>query len=267
MITRLHRFNASHLLVLIAALAAGCRSSGPAVPLPRQIVDLSPVITPDINIQRLGLRTLSFLGTDGRVKSTPVVPSDPAFAWGMRTIEILSHTGAHIDAPSRLLRGGEAPAQIDLNNLFGPAKVIDLRWHDRHTPIQLSDLELKPIQEGDVVILYVGYEPPPVTDWAKYAPLSAQASQYLVAKKIKALATDLPSIVRFEEIESRMTRGLPPEEIWAEHLPLFQAGIPIIGGLVNIDPIVKEPNVVFVGFPLALALGNGAPMRAAALVY
>ena len=84
----------------------------------------------------------------------------------------------------------------------------------------------------------------------------------MVAKKIRALATDLPSIVRFDDVEARLARGLPPEEVWAEHLPLFQAGIPVIAGLVNIDAIVKEPNVVFVGFPLALAVGDGSPVRA-----
>jgi kynurenine formamidase len=235
--------------------------------MPREIVDLSPIITPDVNIQRLGMRTLNFLGTEGRVRSTPVLPPDPAFAWGMRTIEILSHTGAHLDAPARLLRGGEPPGRIDLNDLYGPVRLIDLRWHNRHTPIQISDLELKPIAEGEVVILFVGYEPPEVNEWAKYAPLSAQAAEYLAAKKIRALATDLPSIVRFEDVEARLTRGLPPEEVWAEHLPLFQAGIPVIAGLVNLDAIVKEPKVAFVGFPLALAVGDGSPIRAAALVF
>ena len=41
----------------------------------------------------------------------------------------------------------------------------------------------------------------------------------------------------------------------------------MIAGLVNIDAIVKEPNVAFVAFPLALAVGDGAPLRAAALVF
>ncbi len=246
---------------------SGCRAGNGTVPMPREIVDLSPLITPDVNIQRLGTRTLSFLGTEGRVKSTPVLPSDPAMAWGMRTLEILSQTGAHLDAPARLLRGGEPPGRINLGSLYGPARVIDLRWHTKQTPIQISDLELKPISEGDVVILFFGYELPPPNEYPKYAPLSAQAAQFLVAKKIRALATDLPSIVRFDEIESRMSRGLPPEEVWAEHLPLFQAGIPVIGGLVNLDAIVKEPNVAFVGFPLALAVGDASPIRAAALVF
>ena len=50
-----------------------------------------------------------------------------------------------------------------------------------------------------------------------------------------------------------MSSGQPPEAVWAEYLPLFQAGIPIIAGLVNLDAIVKEPKVAFVGFPIALA--------------
>jgi len=260
---------------LLFALAAcmlstlvGCQqSSTSGIPMPRAIIDLSPVITPDLNLQRLGTRTLAFLGSEGRVKTTPVVPSDPHFAWGMRTIEMLSHTGAHLDAPSRLLRGGESPARVDLNDLFGPLRLVDLRWHNRHTPIQISDLELKPIAEGEIVILFVGYEPPSAGDWPKYAPLSAQAAEYLVAKKVRAVGTDLPAIARFDDVESRMSRGLQPEEIWAEYLPLFQAGIPVIAGLTNLDAISKEPNVAFVGFPISLANGDGAPMRAAALVY
>lgn len=252
---------------LCCLLLAACRGSDSGVPMPREIVDLSPVITPDINIQRLGVRTLNFLGTEGRVKSIPVLPENPAFAWGMHEIQILSHTGAHLDAPARLLRGGEPPGQIDLNDVYGPVRVVDLRWHNRHTPIQITDLELKPIAEGEVVILFVGYEPPAPGDWPKYAPLSAQAAQYLVAKKIRALGTDLPSIVRLDDVEARLTRGLPPEEVWAEHLPLFQAGIPVIAGLVNLDAIVKETRVAFVGFPLALAIGNGSPIRAVALVF
>jgi kynurenine formamidase len=254
-------------LALLCQLAlAGCTDTN-SVPMPREIIDLSPEITPDINIQRLGVRALSFLGTEGRVNSTPILPPNPSFAWGLRNLEMLSHTGAHLDAPARLLRGGEPPGRIDLVDLYGPARVIDLRWHNRHTPIQITDLELKPIEEGEIVILFVGYEPPAVNEWAKYAPLSAQAAEYLAAKRIRALGTDLPSIVRFDDVEGRMARGLPPEEIWAEHLPLFQAGIPVIAGLVNLAAIVKEPNVAFVGFPLALAVGDGSPVRAAALVF
>ena len=69
------------------------------------------------------------------------------------------------------------------------------------------------------------------------------------------------------EIESRLARNLPPEEVWAEHLPLFQSGIPIIAGLVNLGALVKEQKIMFIGLPLALSFGDGSPVRAAALLY
>lgn len=253
-------------LAAIGLAAGGCGGKNEP-PMPREIVDLSPPIAPDVNIQRLGTRVLGFLGTDGRVAWPPVLPANRAHAWGMRGIQMLSHTGAHLDAPGRLLRGGEAPGQIDLSDVYGPARVVDLRWHDRQAPIQINDLQLSQVREGEVIILYIGYELPVGNEWPRYAPLSAQACEYLAARRIRALATDLPSIVRFEDIEYRLNHGQPPEEVWAEHLSLFQAGIPVIGGLVNLDAIAKEAKVIFVGFPLSLAVGDGSPIRAAGLIF
>ena len=77
----------------------------------------------------------------------------------------------------------------------------------------------------------------------------------------------MPAIARYDHIEERLQRGLPPEQVWVEHLPFFQARIPVIAGLVNLDAIVREPRVAFVAFPLPITEGNGAPVRAAALVY
>jgi len=247
-------------------LATGCNRAG-SVPQPRKIVDLSPIVTPDLNLRRLGPKVLDFFGTDGRTRVVPLLPEDPSLAYGVGMLEIMTHTGAHLDAPSRLLRGGEPPARIRLDSVFGPARVVDLRWHDRHSPIQITDLELKPIEEGEIVILFVGYEPPEGNEWPRFAPLSEQAAQWLVAKKIRALATDMPAIARFEDVNERLRKHQPPETVWAEQLPFFQAQIPVIAGLVNIDAIARETSVVFVGLPLSLAIGNGSPMRAAAFVY
>lgn len=255
------------LALTLAAGAAACSRNAPPPRQPRRIVDLSPPITADLNLRRLGTRTLTFLGTDGQTRSTPVVPAKPAHAFGISQLELLSHTGAHLDAPARLLRGGEHPAQIALEHLFGPARVLDLRWHDRSSPLQISDLELTPIAAGEIVILLIGYEPPAADQWPRYASLSQQASEWLVAKQIRALATDMPAIVSFQDVSERLRVNQPPESVWAEYIPLFQAQIPVIAGLINLEIIVGEPDVDFVGFPLALVDADGAPVRAAALVY
>jgi len=253
------------LMVALGGLLSAC--SSPEPPQPRKIVDLSPIITPDVNVRRLGIRALEFLGTDGRVRTASVVPRQARTAFGLEMLELMSHTGAYLDAPARLLRGGEAPSRVGLDKVYGRAHVIDLRWHNRHSAIQITDLELNPPAAGDIAILMIGYQPPAPEDWPRYAPLSEQAALWLVARGVKAIATDMPFLSRLDEVSDRLQKGQPPEVVWAEYLPFFQAQIPVIAGLTRLDAIAKEPNVVFLGFPLALATGNGAPMRAAALVY
>jgi arylformamidase len=265
----MNRNLARSILTIAATLAlSACSRGGDRVPQPRRIVDLSPLLTRDLNAQRLGSRALTFLGSDGLTTYEPIVPERKELAFGMDRFCLLTHSGSHLDAPSRLLQGGEHPGQIALDRLIGPATVVDLRWHDRDSALQITDLAQTAIKAGDIVILFVGYSPPTTTDaWPAYAPLSTQASEWLVAKRIRALATDMPAIASLETIAQQLRAQQPPEKAWAEYIPFFQAQIPVIAGLVNLETIVNEPAVTFVALPLPLSDGNGAPVRAAAFVY
>jgi kynurenine formamidase len=151
--------------------------------------------------------------------------------------------------------------------LYGRARVVDLRWKDKHTPLQITDLENDRIVANEILILFVGYTPPQDDDWPTYSSLSVQAAQWLAAKKIRALATDMPSIGSFSRYAELMEKGRPPEEVWAERLAFMQVGIPVIEGLTNLGHLLGRKNIVFVGFPLAIADNAGAPMRAAALIF
>lgn len=238
------------------------------VPLPRRIVDLSPVLTVDVNQQRLGDKVMSFLGTDGRMTFDAILPARPELAFGIDRICLLSHSGSHLDAPARLLRGGEHPGAIPLDRVTGPARVADLRWHNRDSPLQITDLEQTRVEPGDIVVLFVGYRPPTTPEaWPAYPALSAQASEWLVAKRIRALATDMPAVASLEALAGRLRTGQPPEKTWSEYIPLFQAQVPVIAGLVNIEAIAEERDVLFLAFPLRLDDGSGVPVRAAAFVY
>jgi arylformamidase len=256
------------LAVLVVAGLVGCRGGGSiSIPMPKKIIDLSPVISEDLPVRQFGHRACEFLGLKERLTFTPITPSKEEYTFGLTDFEIISNLGAHLDAPARLLKGGERPDQVPLEKLYGRARLIDLRWKDRNTPLQISDLENYTITPNDILLLYVGYTQPQDEDWPTYAPLSAQAAQWLAAKKIKALATDMPSIGSFSHYADLLDKNRPPEEVWAERLAFFQAGIPVVEGLTNLGRLMGEKNIVFVGFPLPIADRSGAPMRAAALIF
>src|SRR5512139_3589289 len=90
-IRRDHRRLAVALLTAFTLIS--CR--GGDTPLPRRIVDLSPPLTPDLDLRRLGSRALHFLGTEGRILVSPIVPSRTEFTYGIGTVTLLSHSGSH----------------------------------------------------------------------------------------------------------------------------------------------------------------------------
>jgi len=255
-------------LLLIVVGCLGCRSGGSvALPMPKKIVDLSPAITEDLPVRQFGHHACEFLGLRERLSFTPVVPSKDEYAFGLTYFELGSNIGAHLDAPARLLKGGERPDQVPLDRLYGRARVIDLRWKDRNSPLEITDLENYTVAEDEILILFVGYTQPQDEDWPNYSSISVQAAKWLAGKKIRALATDMPSIGSYSHYADLMDKNRPLEEVWAERLAFFEKGIPVIEGLANLGHLVGEKNIVFVGFPLAIADRSGAPMRAAALIY
>ncbi|HUI26834.1 MAG TPA: cyclase family protein [Candidatus Kryptonia bacterium] len=256
------------LLITLVVMAYGCRSHAPDPLQPKRIVDLSPPVSEVSACQWLGRRACESIGIPARLPFTPVKPGNPQFSFGFMMFTVVSHSGAHLDAPGRLIRDGVAADQVPLERLYGPVQLWDVRWHDRTTPLQINDLTQQPeIRPGHILLLLSGYTPPATGDWPTYTWLSPQAASWLAAQPIRALATDMPSIGSLQQSWKLLEQEQQPEEVWAERLPFFSAGIPVIEGLTNLEQLLHEETATFVGFPLAIADRSGAPMRAAALVY
>jgi kynurenine formamidase len=148
------------VIVLIAGLL-GCRgrdSTGTA--MPKEIIDLSPVITEDLPVRQFGHRATEFLGLRERLVFAPVRPSKEAYSFGLTYFELASNVGAHLDPPGRLVKGGERVDQVPLAKLYGRAHVVDLRWKDRHSELQITDLENYTIVPNEILLLFVGYSGP-----------------------------------------------------------------------------------------------------------
>lgn len=254
--------------LIFSCILLGCKQSKPtAIPLPRRVVDLSPVITEDLPTRQLGHRALELLAIPPRLRFSLLTPWQRELNFGLMVYELPSHIGAHVDAPGRLLKNGERVDQISLQRLIGTARVLDLRWKGQRSTIEPSDLENYVIDPGDIVIVYVGYEVPRESEWPTYPSLSRQAAQWLTARKVKAIGTDAPFLGSLQRYAESVAKGRDPEETWADRLPFFRAGIPVFEGLTNLEYIVQEKAVFVVALPLPIAQGSGAPARVIALVY
>jgi kynurenine formamidase len=119
------------------------------------------------------------------------------------------------------------------------------------------------------VIVFIDYEAPTVAgELPSYAYLSGEAAEYLAGIPIKAFASNMPSLGSIKRYFQLIEEGLTgSENIAPEHYAFLSRDIPNIEGLANLESLVGEEEIVFVGFPLKIKDGNGAPLRAAALVY
>lgn len=257
-------------ILLTAALSAGvfaCQDRPPAPRRPEYIVDLSPPLNEATVQRQYGRRATEFFGLKPRSPVSRVRPENEWRTYGFTYFDLLSHGGAHVDASARLMTEGQKPNEIPLDKLFGWARVLDLRWHDKASPIMIADLEGFKIKAGEIVLLYLGYEPPQTDDWPEYPYLSEPAARWLAGIGVRLVGTDLPSLGSLRRISDMMEKQRPPEEIWASHVPFFEKDIPVVEGLVNLDQVLGEPRMFFAAFPLPIADRSGAPVRAVAMIY
>lgn len=176
-------------------------------------------------------------------------------------LEIVVHAGTHVDAPRHFLAHGSSIDQIDLDKLAGEAIRIDMSGLAPGSVIEQRLLAEHgtDIQCGDIVVLDTGYQHCP--DIEKYCYLEPGAARWLADDKgIKCLAGDIPSVDPINREPSASSVTHPSHHI------LLKAGIPIVESLANLDRL-PSGRFYFCCFPLNIVGSDGAPARAAALIF
>lgn len=139
---------------------------------------------------------------------------------GMRETNIScnSHSGTHVDAPSHKLADGKTIDQIPLENLIGPAVVLDLTHIDN--AITDEDLKSYTLDQGDIVLLKTKNSA--LADdapfFSEFVYLAASGAALLAYMGVKAVGIDYLGI----------ERNSPAHET---HTTLLSKNIPIIEGL------------------------------------
>lgn len=184
------------------------------------------------------------------------------------------HGGTHVDAPRHFNKFGLTVDQIPIDDLQGDVVVINVAssikknrdYAFRVEDIKQFETQYRPIREGDIVLFYTG--------WGKYwgdksqylgsdvfrdtkhlhfPGLSKDAATYLVAKKVKGIGLDTPSL------------DPGPSADFLAHQIILGANIYGIENLANLQELPPVGATLIVA-PMKIVGGSGAPTRVYGLI-
>jgi kynurenine formamidase len=203
-----------------------------------------------------------------------IYPGDPTYTaqhlttiqtdhYQIHQISCGSHTGTHIDAPSHFIPNSLTIDQIPLNQLIGPAIILDLSkknikpkqkivWKDI---AELYERDLKP---GVIVLICTGwYEKWGTKEYFDHPYLMEDVAKGLVEHGIRVVGVDTMNP------DETMLEG-EGENGFKFHQVFLGAGGVIAENITNLKSLIGLHNVHVSLLPLKLEGVDGSPIRAIA---
>lgn len=168
----------------------------------------------------------------------------------MSMLEIISHTGTHIDTPLHFIPGGSTVSDMPLDATIGPCRVIEIKDQEK---IRVGELEQHNIKKGERVLFKTRNSPMVYTSERfveDYVYLDGDAAEYLVAKEIILFGLDNITIGHFKETDN----------LNRTHRTLLAAGIYILEDCALAD--VPPGEYELLCLPLLMWKGDAGPCRA-----
>lgn len=156
-----------------------------------------------------------------------------------------SHTGSHVDAPEHVMEDGKSVSEMELENFYGEAQVLDLTEAGRK--IDREVLEEKDIEEDIVLLKTENSEKQRKSFQKDFAYLALSGVKYLIEEGVETVGIDYLSLVEFDG----------GKEAGKAHRKA-NGEMTVIEGL-NLSE-VEEGSYTFSGFPVNLET-DGAPLR------
>ncbi|SDS84900.1 cyclase family protein [Microlunatus soli] len=178
-----------------------------------------------------------------------------------------AHAFTHVDAPWHVDPDGIPLGPDHLEQLWGPAVIVDVSGLGADQPISEAALRAAApeITPGDIVIIRSRHEDRHPTTSAEYwtrAPwMTAEAVRWLATAKIAAVGFDFP---QDRGIRAPYDTDWQPAELdddWPCHRLLLHNGIPQIEYLAGLGAISLD-RCLFFAVPLRFAHSDGSPIRA-----
>ncbi len=178
--------------------------------------------------------------------------------WNATTLHLYSHCGTHIDAPTHFGVGPETIDAISVENLIGPAWVVDVRPVEPRAMLGPEHVETVAgrFRPGDSLLICTGWSEFYGQDrYRDELPrISPELARLCVDKEVRMLGVEPPSVADVNN----------SKELTEVHRILFEGGVVVVEGLANLA-LLSKPKVTFIALPLKIAGGDGAPARAVAI--
>jgi kynurenine formamidase len=179
--------------------------------------------------------------------------SMPEDRLNLSELQMVCHSGTHVDAPLHVVADGEAIDEVTLDRLSGPGVVVAVTAEPEGL-IDVADLAAADVRRGDIVVIDTGWwrlvDDPA---YQRHPSLTVAAATWLAARSVKLLGVDFAT--------PDLAVHLRPEGFdFPVHRALLGAGVLVAEHLTNLDELAAG-RAEFMFVPLAIAGGDGAPAR------
>ena len=211
----------------------------------------------------IGPGTLSPPSVNLQLKITPRFRG-PGY-WRASSVEMVLHTGSHVDFSAHVKAGGETAIDVPLEKFSGEALVVNVGPCEPSHGISVADLEKNApeIRPGDIVLVRTDW-----TDrmWGKFPEYyltspycMPEAARWLVAKKPKAIGFDC-----FSEYNARLPDFT--SEDFVIHKIILEAGVYYFQQMTNLGALPTDRRFTFFAPCLKMREAEGSPARFFALL-
>ena len=203
------------------------------------------------------------IGVDTRV--FPGSPSPAMISWSKMDVHgydsevvfLSTHTSTHMDAPSHFMTNATTIDKIDVSRFVSNAVIIRTNKKELDELITVDDIveSNTDIMPGDSIIFSTGWESEVCKEYyfSGNPGLSPEAAEYLIKRRINAVAIDSPSI----------DKGM--DHNFTCHKILLSHEILIIENLCNLGQ-VNDLRFKLLIAPLKFSGATGSPVRAIAII-
>ena len=204
--------------------------------------------------------------------------TEKGYYYAANRFSTAEHGGTHIDAPVHFAEGRNTVDQIPLEQLIGPAIIVDVAAqcaNNSDYQISIGDFQAWEksngvLPEGSIILLrtgygrrwpdrksYMGTDERGIEAVAKlhFPGLHPEAAQWLVANRaVKAVGLDTPSI------------DYGQSTLFESHRILFEKNIPAFENLANLDQLPVK-DFTLIALPMKIKGGSGGPVRVIAVKH